>query len=78
MSTITEAGTRIAPLDALRGFALGGIFVVNIGLMADPEGFGPGVVRDLVDDKADAAEMRSVAREVVAAAGDLDRLWVSP
>ncbi|KXO97288.1 Predicted membrane protein (plasmid) [Tsukamurella tyrosinosolvens] len=49
MSTITEAGTRIAPLDALRGFALGGIFVVNIGLMADPEGFGPGVVRDLVD-----------------------------
>lgn len=49
MSTITPTGNRIAPLDALRGFALGGIFVVNIGLMADPDGFVPGVVRDLVD-----------------------------
>ncbi|CAM3823027.1 DUF418 domain-containing protein [Tsukamurella ocularis] len=49
MSTITPTGNRIAPLDALRGFALGGIFVVNVGLMADPDGFAPGVVRDLVD-----------------------------
>lgn len=36
------------------------------------------VLESAVADKADAAEMRSVAREVVAAAGDLDRLWVSP
>lgn len=49
MSTITPTDTRIAPLDALRGFALGGIFVVNVGLMADPAGFAPGGVRDLVD-----------------------------
>ena len=36
------------------------------------------VLDGAVEDKADAAELRSVAREVVAASGDLDRLWVSP
>lgn len=49
MTTTTSAVPRIAPLDALRGFALGGIFAVNIGLMANPAGFDAGPVRDLVD-----------------------------
>ncbi|TVY01754.1 DUF418 domain-containing protein [Mycolicibacterium porcinum] len=33
---------RIAALDILRGFALGGILVVNITVMSNPGGFGPG------------------------------------
>lgn len=36
------------------------------------------VLQLAVDDGAEAAELSSVAREVVAAAGDLDRLWVTP
>lgn len=36
------------------------------------------VLADAVDDGADAGELSAVAREVVAAAGDLDRLWVTP
>lgn len=36
------------------------------------------VLEGAVQDDADVAELRSVAREVVAATGDLDRLWVSP
>ncbi len=36
------------------------------------------VLDGAVRDGADVAELRSVAREVVAATGDLDRLWVSP
>lgn len=36
------------------------------------------VLEGALHDDADVAELRSVAREVVAATGDLDRLWVSP
>lgn len=44
--TMTDPSVpRIAALDALRGFALGGIFAVNIAIMADPAGFAEGPVR---------------------------------
>ncbi|MGW4352992.1 DUF418 domain-containing protein [Nocardia sp. NPDC004582] len=33
---------RLRELDALRGFALGGILLVNIEIMSDPSGFVPG------------------------------------
>ncbi|WP_208378945.1 hypothetical protein [Cumulibacter soli] len=36
------------------------------------------VLQAAVDDNANSAELVSVAREVVAATGDLDRLWISP
>ncbi|GAB3299823.1 hypothetical protein GCM10027298_13220 [Epidermidibacterium keratini] len=36
------------------------------------------VLEAAVTDQADAAELRSVSKEVIAACGDLDRLWVSP
>ncbi len=45
MTTTTPSVPRIAALDALRGFALGGIFAVNIAIMANPAGFGAGQVR---------------------------------
>ncbi|TWS18977.1 DUF418 domain-containing protein [Tsukamurella asaccharolytica] len=45
MTTTTPSVPRIAALDALRGFALGGIFAVNIAIMANPAGFAEGPVR---------------------------------
>lgn len=36
------------------------------------------ILRDTLAEDAGAAELRHVAAEVVAAGGDLDRLWVSP
>lgn len=36
------------------------------------------VLQATVDDSGSAGELRSVAREVIAASGDLDRLWISP
>lgn len=36
------------------------------------------VLDGAVTDEADAAELRQVAREVIAATGDLDRLWITP
>ncbi|WP_433665731.1 hypothetical protein ACQP06_18150 [Nocardia sp. CA-136227] len=38
---------RLRELDALRGFALGGILLVNIEIMSDPSGFAPGAARTL-------------------------------
>ncbi|MBS4104208.1 DUF418 domain-containing protein [Tsukamurella paurometabola] len=45
MTTTSPSVPRIAALDALRGFALGGIFAVNIAIMANPAGFAEGPVR---------------------------------
>lgn len=45
MTTTDPSVPRIAALDALRGFALGGIFAVNIAIMANPAGFAAGPVR---------------------------------
>lgn len=36
------------------------------------------VLEGAVQDKASAGELTAVAREVIAATGDLDRLWVTP
>ncbi|MFF0633053.1 DUF418 domain-containing protein [Nocardia sp. NPDC004151] len=38
---------RLRELDALRGFALGGVLLVNIEIMSDPSGFAPGAARTL-------------------------------
>ncbi|WP_336670075.1 DUF418 domain-containing protein [Tsukamurella sp. USMM236] len=45
MTTTIPSVPRIEALDALRGFALGGIFAVNIAIMANPAGFAEGPVR---------------------------------
>ncbi|MGW4097935.1 DUF418 domain-containing protein [Mycobacterium sp. NPDC004974] len=39
---------RIAALDVLRGFALGGILIVNIAVMSNPSGLSAGPVRTLL------------------------------
>lgn len=36
------------------------------------------VLAAVVDERGDRDELASVAREVVAATGDLDKLWLSP
>lgn len=43
----TAAVPRLRELDALRGFALGGILLVNIEIMSDPTGFAAGTARTL-------------------------------
>ncbi|MFI7000046.1 DUF418 domain-containing protein [Nocardia sp. NPDC050175] len=46
---ISPPTQRITALDALRGFALGGIFVVNIMVMSKPGGFTDGPAHSLVN-----------------------------
>ncbi|WP_405164178.1 DUF418 domain-containing protein [Nocardia sp. NBC_01499] len=45
---ISPPAQRITALDALRGFALGGIFIVNIMVMSKPGGFSDGPAHSLV------------------------------
>jgi uncharacterized protein len=45
---IVDAVPRIAALDILRGFALGGILIVNITVMSNPAGLAAGPVRTLL------------------------------
>ncbi len=45
---LVAAVPRIAALDILRGFALGGILVVNITVMANPDGLAAGPIRTLL------------------------------
>lgn len=45
---LVAAVPRIAALDVLRGFALGGILVVNITVMANPDGLASGPVRTVL------------------------------
>lgn len=54
MSAATNAGKRLAQVDALRGFALFGILVVNIGVFASPF-YGAGVPDPLYSRPLDLA-----------------------
>ncbi|MEU6561425.1 DUF418 domain-containing protein [Nocardia nova] len=60
-ANVTAAATRIQDVDALRGFALFGIFVVNVTFMASAF---PG---NLVDDPAFDSPLDDVARFVLSA-----------
>ncbi|MFI5783721.1 DUF418 domain-containing protein [Nocardia sp. NPDC051570] len=46
---ISPSVPRIAALDVLRGFALGGIFIVNVMVMSTPGGFSDGSAHSVVN-----------------------------